>query len=56
MPEKDFREKREGYMMKSMEIPKRMASQGYQFWNEIGIHQFCFDRREIRRQNYRSYD
>ncbi|CAF1474908.1 unnamed protein product [Rotaria sordida] len=47
MSEEDFQKQREGQIMKNMEIPKRMTSQGNTFWFEISRHEFCFDRREI---------
>ena len=46
MSEEDFQEKRKGYIVKNMEIPKKMATQVHTFWNEIALHQFCFDRCE----------
>jgi hypothetical protein len=54
MSEEDFQKQREGYIVKYMEIPKMMESQGNQFWNEIGSHQFCFDRCKIRRKKTHS--
>jgi len=47
MSEEDFQKQSEGLIMKNMEIPKRMESQGNRFWFEISHHEFCFDRREI---------
>jgi hypothetical protein len=55
MSEEDFQKQREGYIVKYMEIPKMMESQGNQFWNEIGSHQFCFDRCKIRRKQNTQY-
>ena len=54
MSEEDFQEKREVYIVKNMEIPKNMGTQGHKFWKEIALHQFCFDRREIRRKKAHS--
>jgi len=45
MPDEIFKKQREGYMVKKVEIPKKMHSQGNKFWNEITNHQFCFARR-----------
>ncbi|CAF0723441.1 unnamed protein product [Adineta steineri] len=42
-----FKKQREGYMVKKVEIPKKMHSQGNKFWNEITNHQFCFDRPQL---------
>ncbi|CAF4013700.1 unnamed protein product [Adineta steineri] len=47
MPDDVFKKQREGYMVKKVEIPKKMHSQGNEFWNEIEIHQFCFDRPQL---------
>ncbi|CAF1145140.1 unnamed protein product [Adineta steineri] len=44
MPDDVFKKQREGYIVKKVEIPKSMHSQGNIFWNEITSHQFCFDR------------
>ncbi len=52
MPEDLFKKQREGYMVKKVEIPKKMHSQGNKFWNEITNHQFCFDRRMMRDKNF----
>jgi hypothetical protein len=48
MPDEIFKKQREGYMVKKVEIPKKMHSQGNKFWNEITNHQFCFARRNKR--------
>ncbi|CAF4088608.1 unnamed protein product, partial [Adineta steineri] len=47
MPDDVFKKQREGYMVKKLEIPKKMHSQGNEFWNEITSHQFCFDRPQL---------
>ncbi|CAF1425013.1 unnamed protein product [Adineta steineri] len=47
MPDDVFKKQREGYMVKKVEIPKSMHSQVYKFWNEIEIHQFCFNRPQL---------
>ncbi|CAF1449332.1 unnamed protein product [Adineta steineri] len=47
MPDDVFKKQREGYMVKKVEIPKSMHSQGDIFWNEITKHQFCFDRPQL---------
>ncbi|CAF3867523.1 unnamed protein product [Adineta steineri] len=47
MPDDIFKKQREGYMVKKVEIPKSMHSQGNEFWNEITSHQFCFDRPQL---------
>ncbi len=52
MTDEVFEKQREGYMVKKVEIPKKMHSQGNKFWNEITNHQFCFDRRRIRNKNF----
>ncbi len=41
-----FKEQREGYIVKKVEVPKKMHDQENQFWNEIINHRFCFDRRK----------
>ncbi len=46
MPDDLFEKQREGYMVKKVEVPKKMQSQGNEFWDEISSHQFCFDRRK----------
>ena len=45
MADDNFQKQREGYIVKKLEIPKKMHSQGNKFWHEITNHQFCFDRR-----------
>jgi hypothetical protein len=52
MPDELFRKQREGYVVKKMEIPKKMHSQTNKFWNEITNHQFCFDRRKNKHINF----
>ncbi|CAF2967042.1 unnamed protein product [Rotaria sp. Silwood2] len=47
MPDELFKKQREGYMVKKVEVPKKMHSQGNKFWNEITNHQFCFDRPQL---------
>ncbi|CAF5043707.1 unnamed protein product, partial [Rotaria sp. Silwood1] len=47
MPDDLFKKQREGYMVKKVEVPKKMQSQGNKFWNEITNHQFCFDRPQL---------
>ena len=44
MSDEQFKKQREGYMVKKVEVPKKMRSQGNKFWMEIVNHQFCFDR------------
>ena len=44
MPDELFKKQREGYIVKKLEISKRMRMQGNKFWEEITNHQFCFDR------------
>jgi len=46
MSDEAFEKQREGYMVKKVEVPKKMHSQGNKFWNEITNHQFCFNRRK----------
>lgn len=46
MSDDAFKKQREGYMVKKVEVPKKMRSQGHKFWSEITNHQFCFDRRK----------
>jgi len=46
MSDEIFKKQREGYMVKKVEVPKKMHSQGNKFWNEITNHQFCFNRRK----------
>jgi secreted Zn-dependent insulinase-like peptidase len=43
-----FKKLREGYMVKKVEVSKKMHSQANKFWNEITNHQFCFDRRKTK--------
>ncbi|CAF1121848.1 unnamed protein product [Adineta ricciae] len=47
MPDELFKKQREGYMVKKVEIPKKMHSQGNKFWSEITNHQFCFGRPQL---------
>lgn len=44
MPDELFEKQRQGCIVKKLEIPKRMHSQGNKFWAEITSHQFCFNR------------
>jgi len=47
MSDDAFKKQREGYMVKKVEVPKKMHSQGNKFWNEITNHQFCFNRPQL---------
>ncbi|UJR37824.1 hypothetical protein I4U23_030514 [Adineta vaga] len=47
IPDELFIKQREGYMVKKVEIPKKMHSQANKFWSEITNHQFCFDRPQL---------
>lgn len=47
MADDNFRKQREGYIVKKLEVPKKMHSQGNKFWNEITNHQFCFNRPQL---------
>ncbi|CAF0913402.1 unnamed protein product [Rotaria sordida] len=47
MPDELFKVQREGFMVKKVEVPKKMQSQGNKFWNEITNHQFCFNRPQL---------
>ncbi|CAF3245595.1 unnamed protein product [Rotaria socialis] len=47
MSDEQFKKQREGYMVKKLEVPKKMRSQGNKFWTEITNHQFCFDRSQL---------
>ena len=49
MPDELFEKQRQGCIVKKLEIPKRMHSQGNKFWAEITSHQFCFNRRKSSR-------
>ena len=47
MSDEEFKEQRNAYIVKNIEIPKMMQYQANRFWSEISLHQFCFDRRMI---------
>ncbi|CAF2145915.1 unnamed protein product [Rotaria magnacalcarata] len=47
MSDEQFKKQREGCMVKKVEVPKKMRSQGNRFWMEITNHQFCFDRSQL---------
>lgn len=48
IPDDGFKKQREGCMVKKVEIPKKMHSQGNKYWAEVIQHQFCFNRRTYR--------
>lgn len=52
IPDELFQKQREGCMVKKVEIPKKMRSQGIKFWSEVTNHQFCFDRRKREKKNF----
>lgn len=52
IPDDVFKKQREGCMVKKVEIPKKMHSQGNKYWLEVTNHQFCFNRRMNRNLRY----
>lgn len=44
MSDELFKKQREGFIVKRLEVPKKMRTLANKYWSEITNHQFCFDR------------
>ncbi|CAF1415312.1 unnamed protein product, partial [Adineta ricciae] len=56
MSNDEFEKQRNAFIIKSLEISKRMEDQGDIFWSEITSHEFCFDRPPLLSEILRKFE